>query len=86
MTPRDSFLPWRSDLDNFLFAETLRHLVPTIIPQPLEPGRMPLLGHFERFTPSAPSDRNEFIKETLASPGATDDNAPEAAINPRPAS
>jgi hypothetical protein len=38
------------------------------------------LGHFERFTPSAPSDRNEFIKETLASTGATDGNAPTTVI------
>jgi len=33
-------------------------------------------GQFERFTPSRLSDRNGFVKVTLAGAGATDGNAP----------
>jgi hypothetical protein len=38
------------------------------------------VGHEERFTPSRLSDRNGFVKETLAGAGATDGNAPIAAV------
>ena len=34
------------------------------------------MGQIERFTPSRLSDRNGFVKETLAGTGATDGNAP----------
>ena len=49
-------------------------------PAPRGRGKARLWGQFERFTPSRLSDRNGFVKETLAGTGATDGNAPNAAI------